>query len=172
MRFAHPDLDLDRDDDSGAASAWDLGPELAWEESQLAALDLVPGPRRAHSARAAAPPSPLNRRKRILVSKNPSLDHHAVATVLTVPVDVSANAASTIPVDALSVLRAAAIAAIEARDAIDDCFCPAWAEAHREAVVACHQAVAEMERLAKNPATRYGSWRTPADVELMVLGYL
>jgi len=97
------------------------------------------------------------------VSKNPDL------TAISI---LSIDAASTIPIDTLSVLRAAAIAAIEARDAIDDCFCPAWAEAHREAVVACHQAVAEMERLAKNPKTRYGSWRTPADVELMVLGYL
>ncbi len=72
----------------------------------------------------------------------------------------------------LAGLRAVARAAIEARDAIDDWFSPAWAEAHREAQRACAEATAEMERLAKNPETRYGSWRTPADVELMVLGYL
>jgi hypothetical protein len=29
-----------------------------------------------------------------------------------------------------------------------------------------------MERLAKDPKTRYGSWRTRFDIELMVLGYI
>ena len=72
----------------------------------------------------------------------------------------------------LSILRAVAIAAIEARDAIDDWFSPAGIAAYAEARRACLEAHAEMERLAKNPATRHGSWRTPADVELMLLGYL
>lgn len=78
----------------------------------------------------------------------------------------------TRPMDKLSVLRAAALATIVARDAIDDCFSPEWEAAHKEAILACAAANAEMERLAKNPKTRYGSWRTPFDVELMVLGYL
>lgn len=79
---------------------------------------------------------------------------------------------ATIPINKIAVLRADARAAIEARDAIDDCFSPAWATAHQEAIAACEKATAEMERLAKNPKTRYGSWRTPADVELMALGYI
>lgn len=91
---------------------------------------------------------------------------------MTKNLDIDPDTLATLRLDKLSILRAAALAALEARDAIDDCFCAAWAEAHREAVVACHQAVDEMERLAKNPATRYGSWRTPADVELMLLGLL
>lgn len=72
----------------------------------------------------------------------------------------------------LTILRAIAIAAIEARDAIADWFSPTGIAAYKEARRACLEAYAEMERLAQNPATRYGSWRTPADVELMVLGYL
>lgn len=79
---------------------------------------------------------------------------------------------ATLPLHKLAVLRADAAAAIAARDAIDDCFSPAWAEAHREAVLACVAANAEMERLAKNPKTRHGNWRTPSDVELMMLGYI
>lgn len=82
------------------------------------------------------------------------------------------NSADTLPVDMLSVLRENARALIAARDAIDDCFSSAWAAAHLEAVAACEHAVAEMERLAGNPLTRYGSWRTPGDIELMALGYL
>jgi hypothetical protein len=82
------------------------------------------------------------------------------------------DAAITIPINKIAVLRADARAAIAVRDAIDDCFTQAWREAHEAAVAACMLATAEMERLAKNPKTRYGNWRTPADVELMVLGYL
>jgi hypothetical protein len=70
------------------------------------------------------------------------------------------------------VLRADVHAAIAQRDAIDDCFSPAWLAAHKEAILACARANDELERLAKNPKTRHGSWRTPADIELMVLGYL
>jgi hypothetical protein len=72
----------------------------------------------------------------------------------------------------LAVLRAEVRAAIAARDAIDDWFSPEGCAACRKAKDACTLASGEMERLAKNPKTRYGSWRTPADVELMVLGYL
>jgi hypothetical protein len=92
------------------------------------------------------------------------------ATVMVIEID--ADVVSTQPIYKLAVLRADARAAIEARDAIDDCFSPEWAAAHEEALAACERAYAEQERLAKNPKTRYGSWRTPADVELMVLGYL
>jgi len=78
----------------------------------------------------------------------------------------------TLPINALEVLRSEASAAIVARDAIDDCFSPEWLAAHQEAVAACKRASAELERLAKNPKTRYGNWRTPCDVELMTLGYI
>lgn len=78
----------------------------------------------------------------------------------------------TLPIDQLAVLRADASAAIADRDAIGDCFSPQWAAAHVKAIAACERAAVEMQRLAKNPKTRYGSWRTPADVELMTLGYL
>lgn len=85
---------------------------------------------------------------------------------------IDPDAANTKPMTKLALLRASAKAALDARDAIDDCFSPAWAAAHKEAILACKLANDEMERLASNPTTRYGSWRTPADVELMVLGYL
>lgn len=88
------------------------------------------------------------------------------------PTEIDPDAIATLPINKLSVLRADARAAIAARDAIDDCFSQAWRDAHLVAVIACEKATAEMERLAKNPKTRYGSWRTPGDVELMVLGYL
>ncbi len=86
--------------------------------------------------------------------------------------NIDPDAVVTIPINKLAVLRADARAAIAARDAIDDCLSPAWADAHREAILACTRANAEMERLAKNPKTRHGDWRTPFDVELMVLGYI
>jgi hypothetical protein len=70
------------------------------------------------------------------------------------------------------VLRAAAIAAIAAYDAVDDWFSPEGRAACREMILACAAANAELEHLAANPKTRHGSWRTPFDVELMVLGYI
>ena len=79
---------------------------------------------------------------------------------------------ATLPLNKLAILRAAAQAALEARDTIDDWFSPAWREAHKEAILACTDANDEMERLAKDPKTRHGDWRTPYDVELMVLGYI
>ena len=87
-------------------------------------------------------------------------------------ISIDDDAIATIPINKLAVLRADARASIVARDAIDDCFTQEWRDAHEAAVAACMRATAEMERLAKNPKTRYGNWRTPADVELMVLGYL
>jgi hypothetical protein len=74
--------------------------------------------------------------------------------------------------DKLAMLRAVARKALAARDAIDDWFSPQWLQAHEATVAACLLATAEMKRLASDPKTRYGSWRTPADVELMVLGLL
>jgi hypothetical protein len=85
---------------------------------------------------------------------------------------IDSDSISTRPIHKLAVLRTAARDAIAARDAFDDCFSPAWADAHREALVACEYASAEMLRLAKNPKTRHGNWRTASDIELMVLGYL
>jgi len=82
------------------------------------------------------------------------------------------DAADTIPVHKIAILREDARAAIAARDAITDCFSPEWRSAHTAAVYACSLAAAEQQRLAKNPKTRYGSWRTPGDIELMNLGYL
>ncbi len=78
----------------------------------------------------------------------------------------------TLPIDKLTVLRADAAAAIADRDSICDCSSAEWAEAQRKAIAACEKAAAEMQRLAKNPKTRYGTWRTPGDVELMTLGYI
>lgn len=72
----------------------------------------------------------------------------------------------------LAALRLAAREALAARDAIEDCCSPAWAAAHEAALAACQRAAVEMGRLAKNPATRYGTWRTPSDIELMTMGYL
>ena len=79
---------------------------------------------------------------------------------------------ATLPLNKLAVLRADALAAIAAHDAIADWFSPEGRAACREMILACAVANAELERLAKNPKTRYGSWRTPFDVELMVLGYV
>ena len=87
-------------------------------------------------------------------------------------ISIDDDAIATIPINKLAVLRANARAAIAARDAIDDCFTQEWRDAHEAAVAACMLATVEMERLAKNPKTRYGTWRTPSDVELMTLGYL
>lgn len=86
--------------------------------------------------------------------------------------EIDMDAGATIPINKLAVLRNDACAAIAARDAIDDCFSPEWVAAHKEAIGACQLAAAELERLAKNPKTRHGSWRTPSDIELMVLGYI
>jgi hypothetical protein len=72
----------------------------------------------------------------------------------------------------IAALRADASAAIRRRDAIDDCFSPAWRAAHEKAVAACKLADAERDRLAKDPSTRYGDWRAPSDIELMNLGCL
>ena len=91
---------------------------------------------------------------------------------MTKNLEIDPDTIATIPLDKLVVLRADALAAIAARDAIDNFFSQAWVDAHREAVLACVASNAEMERLAKTPETRYGTWRTPFDVELMVLGYL
>ncbi len=88
------------------------------------------------------------------------------------PFEISSDDIPTMPMHKIAILRADARAAIEARDAIDDCFSQEWLVAHEDAVVACQRATAEMERLSKNPKTRHGSWRTPADIELMTLGYL
>lgn len=86
--------------------------------------------------------------------------------------EIDPDSIATIPLNKLSVLRTVAREALLARNAIDDCFSSAWAEAHHEAVDACKKADAEMRRLAKDPKTRYGSWRTRGDIELMTLGYL
>ena len=75
-------------------------------------------------------------------------------------------------IDKLAVLRAIALAAIAAHEAVDDWFSPEGRAACRAMILACAEANAELERLATNPETRYGTWRTPFDVELMVLGYI
>lgn len=82
------------------------------------------------------------------------------------------DAISTVPMNKLAILREAAHQALLARDAIDDCFSQAWRDAHDLAVEACKRAAAEQQRLAKNPKTRHGNWRTSSDIELMTLGYL
>lgn len=91
---------------------------------------------------------------------------------MTKNLDVDPDTFATIPIDTLAVLRAAALAAIAAYEAIDDWFSPAGCAACREMILACAAANAEMERLANDPKTRYGNWRNRFDVELMVLGYI
>ena len=91
---------------------------------------------------------------------------------MTKNLDIDPDTSSTIPIDKLAVLRADALAAIAAYDAIDDWFSPEGRAACREKILACVAANAEMVRLAANPKTRYGNWRTLFDVELMVLGYI
>jgi hypothetical protein len=86
--------------------------------------------------------------------------------------DLDPDGVATVPMFKIAILRADAQAAIAARDAIDDCFSSAWKAAHTAAVFACSLAAEEQQRLAKNPKTRHGSWRTPGDIELMNLGYL
>jgi hypothetical protein len=86
--------------------------------------------------------------------------------------ELDADAIATVPMNKIAILRAEAHEALLARDAIDACFSQAWCAAHALAVAACQRAAAELERLAKNPKTRYGSWRTSSDIELMVLGYI
>ena len=82
------------------------------------------------------------------------------------------DAISTVPMHKLAILREEAHEALLARDAIDNCCSQAWRDAHALAVDACKRASAEQQRLAKNPKTRYGNWRTSGDIELMTLGYL
>lgn len=91
---------------------------------------------------------------------------------ITMQPEFDPDAISTVPMNKIAVLREEAHQALRARDAIDDCFSQAWRDAHAILRDACDRAAAEQQRLAKNPRTRYGSWRTPGDVELMLLGYL
>lgn len=80
--------------------------------------------------------------------------------------------AETRPIHKIAILREEACAAVAARDSIENCNSTAWLSAHAAAVLACSLAEAEQRRLASNPKTRYGDWRTPGDIELMNLGYL
>ena len=91
---------------------------------------------------------------------------------MQVTTEIDSDASVTVPIDRLAVLRADALAAMEAVDAIGNLASLEFTAAYEEALIACARAYAEQERLAKNPKTRYGSWRTPADIELMALGYL
>ena len=73
----------------------------------------------------------------------------------------------------LAELRADALAAIAAHEAIDAWFSPEGRAACRAMILACAAANAEMERLAADPKTHYGDWRSLLfDVELMTLGYI
>lgn len=69
-------------------------------------------------------------------------------------------------------LREASHAALAARDAIDNPCTPEWRAAHARAREACLTERAYVDTLARDPATRYGSWRTPTDRELQLFGYL
>jgi hypothetical protein len=69
-------------------------------------------------------------------------------------------------------LRAAVKTAIAARDAIEGCFTPEWRAAHARATEACQAESDYVNALSRDRATRYGSWRTPTDRELQLLGYL
>lgn len=72
----------------------------------------------------------------------------------------------------LADLRADVTAARLVRDAIETCCSPEWAAAHAILTAACRLADAERDRLAANPATRYGAWRESSDKILMAWGYL
>ena len=91
--------------------------------------------------------------------------------LMTQTLDSDSNRA-TRPINKLAVLRANVLVAIALRDAIDDCFSPEWSGAHKEVILACAAANAELKKLAKNPKTRHRSKRPSFDVELMLLGYL
>ena len=88
------------------------------------------------------------------------------------PAELDFDLAETAPIYKIAILREEARAARAARDAIENCNSTAWLSAHAAAVLADALVIAEQRRLASNPKTRYGSWRTPADIELMNLGYL
>jgi hypothetical protein len=91
---------------------------------------------------------------------------------LTKPPDLDPGNVAALPINKLAMLRAEALAAIAAYEAVDDWFSPEGRSACRAMILACAAANAEMERLASDPKTRHGAWRTPFDVELMVLGYI
>ena len=88
------------------------------------------------------------------------------------PAELDFDLAETAPIHKIAILREDARAARAARDAIANCNSTAWLSAHAAAVLADALVTAEQRRLANNPKTRYGSWRTPGDIELMNLGYL
>lgn len=93
-------------------------------------------------------------------------------TIIGMAIESDFDASVTLPINKLAVLRADARAAVVLRDSIEDCFSSEWCDAQKEAVEACRRADAELQRLATNPKTRYGSWRTQGDIELMLMGYL
>src|SRR5262245_52266077 len=72
----------------------------------------------------------------------------------------------------LRALRGAAHAALLERDAIEGCTSPEWRAAHARSSDLYRQADAIRAQLARDPVTRYGAWRTLADIELMARGYL
>ena len=72
----------------------------------------------------------------------------------------------------IEALRSNANNALIARDAIDDCFSPAWKEAHRVGTIACRMLSRAEHALAADPATRYGDWHTENTRRMMMLGYL
>ena len=93
-------------------------------------------------------------------------------TTTPIPMTLDPDLIVTRPMNTIVVLRADVRACRLLLDAIDDCFSPEWREAHTDFIEACKRANAELKRLAQNPKTRYGNWRTAADVELMTMGYL
>lgn len=67
-------------------------------------------------------------------------------------------------------LGAAANAALQARDALDNPTSKEWLALHAVASVACRARSDEMKRLAK--VDRQGDWRGPVEDELILKGYL
>ena len=72
----------------------------------------------------------------------------------------------------LKTIRQDAYKALAARDAIESCCSPEWAEAHQVAADLFLEAEELVKQLAADPATRYGSWRTPGDKTCMTFGLL
>lgn len=75
-------------------------------------------------------------------------------------------------VETLKSTRAAAYAAHQERDAVESCIDPRWLEAHRRASRLYRTADEIARSLARDPATRYGNWRTAGDRGAMQCGAL
>jgi hypothetical protein len=93
---------------------------------------------------------------------------HMTRATLALPRPSNYNAL----VETLKSTRAAAYAAQQERDAIESCVDPRWLDAHRRASRLYRTADEIAVTLARDPSTRYGSWRTAGDRGAMECGAL